>query len=268
MTLGADAIAAAARHVHALQSSGRSGERLPVALRPLTPADGWRIQRAVSTLRAVPVIGWKCGLPAADRWVVAALHEVCASGADVQAQPGPAGWPRVEPELAFELAHDLPPRALPYTAAEVHTAIGAVRLAVEVLGCRFVEAASASGPELMADGLWHAGLVAGPVWGDVLPQQPAFQLRLQVEGRPSTTVAAQHPDGDPRRPLCWLAEFLRQQGIGLKAGQFVITGSLAGAIDMPYGAALKLGFGDHGDVELMLHEHRPLQKLERHTPCD
>ena len=41
-------------------------------------------------------------------------------------------------------------------------------------------------------------------------------------------------DADPRRPLYWLAEFLRQQGIGLRAGQVVITGSLAGAPALPY----------------------------------
>ncbi|MCC3263944.1 hypothetical protein LLE87_37880, partial [Paenibacillus polymyxa] len=44
---------------------------------------------------------------------------------------------RLEPEIAFEIARDLPSRGTPYTDAESDAAVGGARLAREVLGCRY-----------------------------------------------------------------------------------------------------------------------------------
>lgn len=229
--------------------AGRAGPRLIQPQRPQQPLEGWRIQRRVSTLRNTPVIGWKCGLSPPDRWVAAALHEAIPAGGRVRAPAGPTGAPRIEPELAFELAYALPVRSWPYTAEEVEAAIGGVRLAVEVLGCRYEDAADASGPELMADSLWHQALVLGPhVTG--LAREPSFTLTVAADGQPELAVQARHPDGDPRRPLFWLAEFLRQQGTGLEAGQVVITGSLAGVIELPFARPCVLRYGEFGELSL------------------
>ena len=251
MTMEDSAVDAAARHLNGLLSAGRVGVRLAPLCRPEQPFDAWRIQRRVSALRQRPVTGWKCGLPATDRWVVAALHDAVPSGSKVKAPPGPSGEGRIEPELAFELRHDLPPREQAYGAAEVFAAIGSVRLAVEVLGCRYEDASQASGPELMADGLWHQALVLGPSIID-LPAEPAFTLTVAVDGSATYTLAARHPDGDPRRALVWLAEFLRQQGHGLVAGQVVITGSLAGVIGLPFGHRCVLRYQGFGEMAITL----------------
>ena len=200
MTMDERSIDDAARHLHTLLVCGPSGARLPLRLRPQQPLDGWRIQRRVSKLRGRAQVGWKCALPAADRWMVAALHEALPSGARLRAPSGPASKPRIEPEFAFELRHDLPPRDQPYSAAEVNAAIGNVRLAVEVLGCRYDDASQASGPELMADSLWHQTLLLGPEIAD-LPAEPALKLTLALPGRADLSLSARHRDGDPRRPL-------------------------------------------------------------------
>lgn len=241
----------AARQLYALQSAGRTGARLAAGLRPRDSADGWRIQQRVSQLRASPVIGWKCGLPQADRWGVAALHQALPTGSRLRAPAGPAGLPRIEPEFAFSLRHDLAPRTAPYSAAEVKAALGTAQLAVEVLGCRYDEADQASAPELLADGLWHQTLVLGPPIAG-LDDEPAFPLTLAVPGQADRTLAAHHPDADPRRPLYWLAEFLRQQGIGLLAGQVVITGSLAGALELPFEREVLLRYGELGQLSLTI----------------
>jgi len=251
------AIEAAARYLHALQSSGRFGARLQAGLRPATPEDGWRIQRRISELRGSPVIGWKCGLPSGDRWVAAALHDARPSGGMAAAPAGPTGAARIEPELAFELKHSLPPRATPYTPADVNAVIGRVRLAVEVLGCRYDDAADASGPELMADSLWHQSVVLGPTATVDFAQEPfpgPFEIALSVQGHDDVTFAASHPNGDPRLPLYWLAEFLRSQGTGLEAGQAVITGSFAGAIDLPFKRPAVLRYGNFGELALTLEQ--------------
>ena len=242
---------AAARRLHDLQFAGGSGPRLAPGLRPQEAVDGWHIQRRVSELRASPVIGWKCGLPQADRWVIAALHDALPAGTRLRAPAGPAGMPRIEPEFAFRLGHDLAPRAAPYSPAEVKDAIGTVHLAVEVLGCRYDDADQASAAELLADGLWHQTLVIGPAIAG-LEDEPAFTLTLAVAGQAERTLDAHHPDNDARRPLYWLAEFLRQQGLGLLAGQVVITGSLAGAIELPFGDATVLRYGALGELALTI----------------
>lgn len=250
MSLSEAQVQAAAQQLWRLQSRQQTGNRLAADLRPGTPLDGWRIQQQVSALRGTPVRGWKCALPPADRWVVAALHQVWPSGAMLPAPPG--ATLRIEPEWAFELGHDLPPRAQPYTPAEVDAAVGRTRLALEILACRYNDPALASGPELMADSLWQHGLVLGdeinlPA-GQPLPSD--FMIKLTVERQPVFHLAARHPDGNPRLALYWLAEFLRQQGLGLVAGQVVITGSLAGVIALPFTRSALLDFGGLGTVEI------------------
>lgn len=243
------AIEGAARHIHGLLQSSQAGARLEAPQRLNTARDGWRIQRRVSQSRPAPVVGWKCALPRRDGWLAAALHQALPDGSRVRAPVGPAGEPRIEPEFAFELRTDLPPRGHPYSAGEVAGAIGHVRLAVEILGSRYADAGQASGAELMADGLWHQSLLLGPVI-DARMDGPAFPLTLAIEQQPDSILAARHPDGDPRLPLYWLAEFLRKEGIGLAAGQVVITGSLTGAISVPFGRRLQLRYGDLGVLSL------------------
>ena len=251
-----------------LESRQKSGPRLALALRPENPADGWAVQRRVSDLRMElqgrPVTGWKCGLPNAERWAVAALHTALQaeplageSGCARAAAPaGPDGGARVEPELAFMLKTSLPARPEAYTPAEVDAVIGSVHLAIEVLGSRYIDAIAASGPELMADSLWHQTLVLGPEVHDLpdLAAEPTLALSINTAGNPPRLMTGRHPDGDPRKPLYWLAEFLRTQGMGLEAGQAVITGSFAGAINLPFGEAATLVFGDLGQIAIRLEE--------------
>lgn len=70
----------------------------------------------------------------------------------------------------------------------------------------------------------------------------------------STPESFPNANGDPRLPLYWLAEFLRSQGTGLKAGQAVITGSFAGAIDLPFKRPAVLRYGNFGELALTLEQ--------------
>ena len=244
----------AARELSQRVKTGTSGPLLAPGCRPQSLEDGWRIHRRVSELRGTPVQGWKCGLPPADRWVAAALHEAVPAGGIVRMPAGVSGsggTGRIEPEIAFVMGRDLPPRIEAYTAEEVMAAVGEMRLAVEVLGCRYEDPNQARGPELMADGMWNQSLVLGPVLAS-LEAELAFELTVSVAGQPDVQQAASHPNGDPRRPLVWLAEFLRVQGVGLRAGQAVITGSFAGALRVPLNVPVTLRYGELGQVGLTL----------------
>lgn len=241
----------AAHYLRGLQSARQCGARLQPELRPHTCAEGWQIQQRVSALRTSPVHGWKCGLPQEGRFTVAALHAALPSGSRLRAPAGPDGLPRIEPEFAFTLAQDLPPRSMPYETAEVQAAIGSIHLAVEVLGCRYQAAPDAAFPELLADSLWHQTLLLGPPLTH-LEAEPTFTLGIKVPGQTERALAARHPDGDPRLPLYWLVEFLRQQGLGLLAGQAVITGSLAGAVPLLFGRQATLSYGTLGELSLTI----------------
>ncbi|MBI2731947.1 MAG: hydratase, partial [Aquabacterium sp.] len=73
---------------------------------------------------------------------------------------------------------------------------------------------------------------------------------IRIEGAPEQVRAGQHPDPLPRLPLYWLVEYLREQGIGLQAGQAVITGSYAGTFPLPVDRDIALRYGDLGDFHV------------------
>jgi 2-keto-4-pentenoate hydratase len=77
-------------------------------------------------------------------------------------------------------------------------------------------------------------------------------ITLEVDGTPAQRLDGSHPDGDPMRPLHWLANMLRERGEGLERGQVVITGSYAGVLEVPSDAQLRIGFGELGSIAIQL----------------
>lgn len=219
----------------ARRHSAKQGPRLPDALRPLDLEAGWQLQQEVTHQLGQPVGGWKASLPSAGKLVAAPIYQPVISREALCAVSFPAGADtvKVEPELAYVLAQDLPPRDQPYTEAEIDAAIGAVHAALEICASRYIAHTGLPFAELLADGIVNNGLWLGPALG--APDVAAFALRWQVQGEPAQSAQARHPDGHPRAPLYWLANFLRERGIGLQAGQAVITGSYAGVLTLPLG---------------------------------
>lgn len=226
------------------------GDRLPQGCRPQTQGQALAVQQAQAALSLVagdPIAGWKCGLPLEGALrlapiYVSGLHQGGALG-------GPEDILRLEPEIAFELTQDLPPRDLPYSRDEIDMAIGSARLALEILGSRYLDPHALPHCELLADHLFNAGLVLGPTVAQ--PEPAAITLELEHAGRVQT-LAGHHPDGEPRAPLYWLVNFLRENGLGLVAGQHIITGSYAGCLEVPAQGQLALRFGDLGAMTLEL----------------
>ncbi|MFZ4285553.1 hydratase [Variovorax sp. HJSM1_2] len=215
------------------------GGRLPEACRPRTLMQAWQVQQLVTQAWPDAIAGWKCGLPAPGKLVVGPIfrrdvQSLALDGPAISLNGVAAGASscRFEQEIGFVLAHDLPPRAEPYAPAEVDAAISHACCALEVVGGRYnaEAAAEAAFPELLADGLFNSGLLLGPKFND-RPWR-AFDLAFTVGGQ-HTSHAARNADGEPRPGLYWLANFLRENGLGLQAGQVVITGSMAGVPTWP-----------------------------------
>jgi 2-keto-4-pentenoate hydratase len=239
--------AAAATILSARRRAGEQGPRLAETMRPLDLDTALAIQSAVTAQLGERVGAWKCGLPFDSNVVIAPIY----AGAIHTASPCPA-WTRaakvrVEPELAFILGRDLPPRDAPYTPADIDAVIARTHLALELIDSRYTDPTAVSFAENLADGLLNQGLFIGPQVDDEQARTTAsIAITVQPEAEPERHLDGRHPNADPRAPLYWLAEFLRSRGQGLQAGQAVITGSYAGSFDVPVDRHIDIRYGDLG----------------------
>ena len=252
----------AAKELAERRAAGTSGDVLIPELRPTSFEQAFAIQQAVAEIFKAsdnnPIAAWKCLVPTAEKTVVAPIYQ-----ADVYQQsttcplyPSTKGLARVEPELAFEIARDLPPRSTPYTEAEIDEALGHTRLALELIKSRYHTPSEATHFDALADGLVNQGLWLGPVLN---PQKglemSCFELSVDIangEHQQSDTLqkSAIHPNGFPKAGLYWLVNFLSAQGIGLTQGQYVITGSYAGVLDLPLNQHCQFHYGELGQFGL------------------
>lgn len=244
--------AEAARILIAAREAGIAGPRLPADCRPQTQGQALAVQQRTARLlretRQEAIAAWKSALPSPEKTVVAPIYASSVAHGDVV--PARAPVVRIEPEIAFELACDLPTRDEPYTPAEIDAAIGSARLALEILGCRYAAPEHASLPELLADHMFNAGLVLGPRIASPDAAPASMTLTLSVDGAEVEQHAGIHPNNHAKAGLYWLANFLREQGRGLSAGQHVITGSYAGFLDVPANRDIALAYGDLGVLKL------------------
>ncbi|VXC42491.1 ParA [Pseudomonas sp. 8Z] len=240
---------AAAALVRARQEGIRLAS-LPASSMPTSLAQGFAVQQRVGSLAGETVGGWKCALPPADKWIVAPIYSRSIVQGERYQLPAGTEHARIEPELACVLSHDLPARAEAYTAEQIIAAIGHVHIALEVIDCRYGDPKALPFEQLLADGLFNHGLVLGPRIN--LPRDAGMpsqlHIRLSDVKAELFNIQGHHPDGGPLPPIVWLANFLSTNGIGLQAGQVVITGSYAGVLDVPVNQPLHVQFGDIGSL--------------------
>ena len=231
---------------------------LPVALRPGEADQAYAVQDAVVRERG-EIAGWKVGaasLQALPARAALTRDSVFVAPAGQALNLPAAGFAvmGVEAELVYELGADLPERATPYSAGEVLAAMASVRAAIEVCDTRFAAWAQQGEWSRLADQACHGALIVGSGTTDLSGVQPLLQpVNLSVNG----SVAVQHaawgnPAGDPLRLLTWLAnEGARSLG-GLRAGQWVTTGSCTGTVLVAPGTVVVADFPGLGRAELQL----------------
>ena len=244
----------AAQFLLAARKRRTPGPRIPAQFRPGDTDDGLAIQARVTELLGQRVGGYKCSLPSTPRPV--SLAPIFAPTI-THASPYPVlafgATARIEPEIAFVMARDLPRRATAYTDSEVRDAVREVRLVLEILGSRYSDLDSATFPEIVADGLANQGLFVGPVLHDPWERElGALPIVIDSPTGVLVTHQGKHPDGHPVRPLYWLANFLATDGTPLCAGMIVTTGSYCGAIDVPLDAPITVAYGDLGTLSATL----------------
>lgn len=254
------------RCAESLLAARRTGQTLPrwsAEQRPQSLVQAYAIQEMVAQRSGIATAGWKLGCtslemqkklgsdgPIAGRVFASHLYP---DGAAIQgARPDMQG---LEAEFAFCMAHDLPAREVPYSHDEVLAAIGTLHPAIEQVESRFTEGHGLPILDIVADNASHGRLVVGPAlanWRNLYLPDCAITLHagdsLLAQGEGRAVL------GDPLTAMLWLANHLSARGLGLRAGEFVTTGTCTGLTPVPSGVRARVSLALHGSVSLVFTE--------------
>ncbi|WP_405181200.1 2-keto-4-pentenoate hydratase [Nocardia sp. NBC_01377] len=249
-----------------LASDLARAEQSAIAMAPLTSGhpemdvvDAYEIQLINIRQRLAAgarVVGHKVGLSSKAMQAMMGVDEpdyghLLADMLVREDEPVPAGrylYPRVEVEVAFILAEDLP--GAECTVEDVLAATAAVAPAIELIDSRIVDW-SIGLCDTIADNASSAGYVLG--------EQRVAPTDIDIAGvdavltRNGETVAEGRSDavlGDPAIAVAWLARKVADFGVRLRAGDIVLPGSCTRAIDARPGDEFVAHFGGLGTVGL------------------
>jgi 2-keto-4-pentenoate hydratase len=254
-----DQIEAASRTLRDHWRAGTKLAALESSHRPRDRREAYAIQAALEHHSARDLFGWKIAAtseagqkhinvdgPMAGRilseTVLADGGTASMAGNEMQV---------AEPEFAFRMATDLPPRPSPYSVQEVMDAVATLHPAIEIPDSRFADFVSAGAAQIIADNacahLFVLGAPAAANWRslDLIEEKPVITLRgRQFTGHGKNVL------GDPRVALTWLANELRQLGVTLGAGQIVTTGTCHPPLPIQSGDVFEADFGAIGRVSV------------------
>ncbi|HEX5077817.1 MAG TPA: fumarylacetoacetate hydrolase family protein [Geminicoccaceae bacterium] len=212
---------------------------LPDGCRPADEAAAYAIQDALHRrLEAAgrgPLVGYKIGCTTAVMQRFLGIGHPCAGGVlqpGVQRRDGRfrhAGFLRVgvECEIAVALGRDLPAADGPYDRRKVGEAVGACMAAIEVVDDRYENYRALDPLTLVADDFFHAGCVLGePVSDWRRLDLPALAGRMAINGAEVGSGRGGDVLGHPFNALAWLADLCAARGRPLRAGAFVLLGSV------------------------------------------
>lgn len=244
--------------VWSLWQEGRVTDMLPSDMRPATRVEGYAIQARLAARSSRPVFGWKIAAtskagqahinvngPIAGRILAERVHE---SGARLRF--GANRMAVAEPEFAFRMGRDLPPREGPYAMYEVMAAVAALHPAIEVPDSRFSDFTKVGAPQLIAENACGHEFVLGPAAGEHWRRIDLARhaVKAVVKGKLERDGSGANVLGDPRIALTWIANELSGLGIALKAGEIVTTGTCATPLPITAGDEVAMDFGTLGKV--------------------
>ena len=224
---------------------------------PADIGEGYAVLDAIAGQMGVPVGGWKAAFT--NDAVMAKMQTTAPACAPlfapyIKASPANLNLPAesrrgIECEFAFRMGAGLPPREAPYTVAEACAAADTLHPAIEVVDGRVKGGFEQGARAIIADFCANAAFVYGAGtagWRD--RDLAAHRVALTIDGAPAIEGIGREVLGDPRNSLAWIANFLSARGRGLKAGDWVTTGSTMGIYPAPPGSVAVADFGDLGQV--------------------
>ena len=228
--------------------TGKTLADLPIGYQPADLTEITYVQDLVAAAFG-PVGGYKIGAPSLEATPAFAPMPAAwiAPGGSKLATGRYRG---VEAEIAFLVGRDLQPRATPYSRDEVLDAVASCHPAIEVLESAFT-VPNLPTPGAQADLQTHGG--------DIEIDE-AEQLRsadfstehvvLSIDGVVRVERTGSNTSGDLLRLLPFLANEGAARTGGLKAGQWITTGSWTGLALATAGSTVDAEFSTAGRVEL------------------
>jgi len=247
-----------------LWRDGRHIPALPPELRPSTRLEGYAVQAALCAGRRH--VGWKIAATSSAGQQHIGVSAPLA-GRLFQDRIAPDGGEIIlgsnnmkvaEVEFAFRFARDLPPHGATYTQDEVMDAVGSLHPAIEVPASRFDAFVTAGEAQLIADNACADWAVFGPAttydWRALdLSRHDVRGILTDATGAAHTiTGSGSNALGDPRIALTWLANEASRIGIGLRAGETVITGTCVVPMPVEPGMTVVSDLGVLGHVSVSL----------------
>src|SRR3981189_771441 len=227
---------------------------------PQDEAEGYQIQRAVHDL-LLPyfgaLAGYKIGCTSPVMQQYLGIPHPCGGGVFAKGvhESGAAlnmkDFVRVgvECEIAVRLARDLAPSAAPFTADSVAQAVEAYLPAIEIVDDRYADWQTLGAPTLVADDFFAAGCVLGnPVARSAAPDLLSVIGRALINGHEVGRGSGADVLGHPHHALAWLANHLASDGNALRAGEFVLTGSLVKTMWLNVGDQVMIELSGLGSV--------------------
>lgn len=157
-----------------------------------------------------------------------------------------------ECEFAFRMARDLPPRVDPFTEDEVAEAVDALLPALEIGDTVFDDWYGASGylGSLMDNGGAAALVHGAPIhdWRGL--DLPNARIDLALNGRLIKSGHGRAAMGHPLTSLTWMANWLRERGLTLRAGEIVSTGTCTGHFFVQAGDRMEMDYGPIGRLDV------------------
>jgi 2-keto-4-pentenoate hydratase len=226
-------------------------------LRPQSVPEAYALQDIMAQALSTPgdaVGGWKVGAPSLDATPMCAPMPMVAgfltSGTTLA--PGQSRLRGVEAELAFLLGRDLPRREEAYTHDEVVAAIASAHPAIEILESAFTDPDAVDRLSIVGDLQIHGGFAYGPAvagWQSLDLAQETLEVFIDGALRSEKRVTE-----DPRPYLLRLVQWLANEGQsrtgGLRAGQWITTGSWSGKQYASPGSSVEARFAMLGTVAM------------------
>jgi 2-keto-4-pentenoate hydratase len=257
MTAPPDYIAAADLLLRNWSATTRIAE-LPGAMRPNTRAEGYETAAAVAERSGSAVAGWKIAATSeagqkhinVEGPIIGRIlkSRLLAPGAGVTL--GGNIMRVAEAEFAFGFTKDLPARAEPYSQEEALDAVGSLHLSIEVPDSRYQDFTKVGAAQLIADTACASWLVLGPAvevpWRHLdLSAHVVKGLRngeQVVEGTGKAVL------GGPLKALTWFVSEASRYCGGVKAGQFVTTGTCIIPMAIAPGDEVRADYGELGAI--------------------
>jgi len=205
-------------------------------LRPTTLEEGYLLQNAVHarvSSAGDSRVGWKVGSTSAAGQRGFGLREPVYAGlfasnrspnlADALTRQ--LARPSLECEIAVVLRHDIDGRDPALANAVIKDAIGACHIGCEIIDNRYGDPMEVGVPSLVADDFFQAGFVIGA-------ENTAWKTQDLVTAAGFIEIDGERKTGSALDILSafdslqWLATALARNGLLLKAGEIVLTGTL------------------------------------------